>query len=455
MRDIFSRQQDVYDVTRLNREVRTLLEDGFSTIRLQGEISNLARPASGHLYFSLKDQYSQVRCVMFKNKNRSLEFVPENGIEIVAEVNVSLYENRGDFQLLIATMEPAGVGTLLRAYEKLKQQLSQQGLFDSIHKKTLPGMPKNIGVITSPTGAAIRDILSVLKRRYPAGNVIIYPVAVQGDKAAEQIIDMLNTAEQRQECDVLIIARGGGSVEDMVTFNDEKLARSVFDCTLPIISGVGHEIDFTIVDFVADQRAATPSAAAELVSPDQQSMQQDIRYQQDSLMRAIGIKLSGLEYRVKDLHGALVHPIIRIQNNMQKLDGLSEHITHISVTTVLKKQGLLDAQIIRMSRNRSGEKLQRRLQQLAQLQQRLHSASDHLQQHCKLRLKTAAGALDMISPLATLQRGYAIVQRCDDEQIVVAAQQLKTGTVISARFSAGAVRCTVDSVSDNINEDWK
>ena len=267
---------DVYSVTRLNREVRAVLEGSFPTIWVQGEISNLAQPASGHMYFSLKDEFSQVRCAMFQNRNRLLQFRPENGNHVLLRAAISLYETRGEYQLIVEQMEPAGEGALQRAFEELKQRLFKEGLFAEEHKKPVPYMAARIGIITSPTGAAIRDILTVSRRRFPLADIIIYPVAVQGEGAAEQIISMLQTAQRRHECEVLILARGGGSLEDLWAFNNEKLARVIFKCTLPVVTGIGHEIDFTIADFVADKRAPTPSAAAEIVSPDQRQIDRQL-----------------------------------------------------------------------------------------------------------------------------------------------------------------------------------
>jgi len=313
-------KRDIYNVTRLNREVRAVLEGSFPSIWLQGEISNFACPASGHMYLSLKDVHSQVRCAMFKGKNRFLKFEPENGAEVLVRANVSLYEGRGEFQLIIEQMELAGEGGLQRAYEELKQKLFKEGLFEEDHKKPVPAMPRTIGVITSPTGAAIRDIMSILKRRYPAGNIIVYPVAVQGNGAAEQIINMLKTAEKRNECDVIILSRGGGSIEDLWAFNNETLARTIFDCSLPVVSGIGHEIDFTIADFVADQRAPTPSAAAELVSPDQMHIKQTLSLQQNRLIQILQASLSTLRQNISHLEKCLPHPATQLQNNAQRSD---------------------------------------------------------------------------------------------------------------------------------------
>ena len=306
---------DIYTISRLNREVRTVLEDIFPSIWVQGEISNLAKPASGHLYFSLKDSSAQVRCAMFKNRLSGLRFEPENGMQVMARVNVGLYEGRGEFQLIVQTLEPAGSGALQLAFEALKQKLSAEGLFDEAHKKSLPRFPEKIGIITSATGAAIRDIISVLKRRYPSGNIIVYPTLVQGEGAAEEIARTINIAEQRNECDVFILARGGGSIEDLWAFNEEVVARTVFDISTPIVSGIGHEIDFTISDFVADQRAATPSAAAELISPDSDDVIAKLKYKEEQIVRLQKQSISHLQNRVELLSKHLPHPKQRVAIN--------------------------------------------------------------------------------------------------------------------------------------------
>ena len=262
-------QRDIYSITRLNREVRAVLEDSFPpSLWVRGEISNLAQPGSGHIYFSLKDKHSQVRCAMFRSANRHLRFAPENGREVLVRAGVSLYEGRGEFQLIVESMEPAGAGALQQAFEELKQRLLEEGLFADEHKQPLPAFPGTIGIITSPTGAAVRDIIHVLERRYARAGVIVYPVPVQGEGSAQQIAQAVDVANQRRECDVLILARGGGSLEDLWSFNEEIVARAIHHSVIPVVSGIGHEIDFTIADFVADQRAPTPSAAAEMVSPD-------------------------------------------------------------------------------------------------------------------------------------------------------------------------------------------
>ena len=261
-------ERDVYSVSRLNREVRTLLERGFGMIWLEGEISNFSRPSSGHWYFSLKDAGAQVRCAMFRQRNMSCAFTARDGQKVLVRARIGLYEPRGEFQLLVEHMEDAGLGALRRRFDELAAALAAEGLFAPERKRPLPALPKRIGVVTSPTGAALRDILHVLARRFPAVPVLIYPVAVQGAQAAAEIVAAIQLAGKRAECDVLILARGGGSLEDLWAFNDERLARVIAASSIPVISGVGHEIDFTIADFAADVRAPTPSAAAELAVPD-------------------------------------------------------------------------------------------------------------------------------------------------------------------------------------------
>ncbi|MFB3100894.1 MAG: exodeoxyribonuclease VII large subunit [Gammaproteobacteria bacterium] len=453
MNEIPDNPRDIYNVTRLNREVRAVLEGSFPSIWLQGEISNFACPASGHMYLTLKDIHSQVRCAMFKNKNRFLKFEPENGAEVLVRANVSLYEGRGEFQLIIEQMELAGEGGLQRAYEELKQKLFKEGLFDEDHRKPVPTMPKTIGVITSPTGAAIRDILSVLKRRYPAGNIIVYPVAVQGDGAAEQITTMLKTAEERNECDVIILSRGGGSIEDLWAFNNETLARAIFDCSVPVVSGIGHEIDFTIADFVADKRAATPSAAAELVSPDQMHVKQTLFLQQNRLIQILQTTLSTLKQNISHLAKRLPHPATQLQNNAQRLDAISIRMNHSIKSTVTQQNHRLHEQLSTLNKNSPLQRLKFCIEQSEQMYQRLQQATNHHYQNFNAQLQTLARALNTVSPLATLNRGYAIVQKYDNQEIVRDARQLVSGDEVLTRFSQGQAKCTVNEVFNNTDFD--
>ncbi|HQR52883.1 MAG TPA: exodeoxyribonuclease VII large subunit, partial [Burkholderiales bacterium] len=316
--------REVFSVSRLNREARALLERGLGTVWLEGEISNLSRPGSGHWYFSLKDAAAQVRCAMFRQRNLLVRFPVKDGAQVLARGRVSLYEARGEFQLVIEHLEEAGEGALRRRFEELKQRMQAEGLFDAQHKQPLPALPRRIGVVTSPTGAAIRDILHVLRRRFPAIPVLIYPVAVQGEAAPREIVQALGLAAARRECDVLIVARGGGSLEDLWAFNDEAVARAIFACPIPVVSGVGHEVDVTIADFVADERAPTPSAAAERVVPDRaewlRSLAATYRRLGLAMRRRLGDQRQALLQREQRL--ARVHPGVVLRQHAQRLDEL-------------------------------------------------------------------------------------------------------------------------------------
>ncbi|MCW8848051.1 MAG: exodeoxyribonuclease VII large subunit, partial [Sedimenticola sp.] len=317
--------RDIYSVSRLNSEVRSVLEGSFPLLWVEGEISNLARPASGHIYFSLKDAQAQVRCAMFRMKRQHLRFQPENGLKVLIRARVGLYEGRGEFQLIAEHMEPAGEGDLRQAFDQLKQKLQTEGLFDTAQKRALPILPKRIGIITSPTGAAVQDVLTVLQRRFPAIPLLIFPVVVQGDEAAQSIINALKLAEKRQDCDLLILTRGGGSLEDLMAFNDEGVARTIHQLTIPLISAVGHEIDFTIADFVADQRAPTPSVAAELATPDSQELLDKLNMLQRRVTLGVTRKVKRLTELQQNLNQRLrrSHPGVRLQQQQQYLDELS------------------------------------------------------------------------------------------------------------------------------------
>lgn len=268
----------IYTVSQFNQTIRSFLEENIAPLWINGEISNFATPSSGHWYFTLKDATASVRCAFFKPRSRGIKFTPENGMHVLLHARASLYEARGEYQLIVDDMEPVGDGLLQKQFEQLKEKLYREGLFDEAHKKPLPIFPKTLGVITSPTGAAIHDILHVLKNRFPILSIILYPTSVQGIQAAGEIVEMIQIANHRKECDVLIVGRGGGSLEDLWSFNEEKVAHAIYDSEIPIISAVGHEVDFTISDFVADVRAPTPSAAAAIASPDQLQLSQTLKH---------------------------------------------------------------------------------------------------------------------------------------------------------------------------------
>jgi exodeoxyribonuclease VII large subunit len=438
--------RDVYSVSRLNREARSLLEGSFPLLWVEGEISNLSRPGSGHWYFTLKDEAAQVRCAMFRNRNMLLRFSPDNGMQVLVRARISLYEARGDYQIIVEHMEEAGDGALRRAFEILKQRLQAEGLFKSEHKKPLPPFPQQIGVITSPTGAAIRDILTTLKRRFPGLPVIVYPVAVQGAGSAEQIAKMISLAGQRNECDVLILARGGGSLEDLWSFNEEVVARAIHQCPLPVVSGIGHEIDFTIADFVADQRAPTPTAAAELITPNQYELRQRLQQLDARLQHLLQVQLQRAKEKLHWLSRHIQHPGRRVQDWSQRLDETQIRLSN-AMTHQLRHRLARIAQLhTQLQGHNPTTRLQALQKQLAYLQQRGSSAISHQLERKSRTLVNLVRTLDTVSPLATLQRGYAIVTSEEDKRILRSVSQIQTGARIRARLAQGQLRCKVESI---------
>jgi exodeoxyribonuclease VII large subunit len=440
-------QRDIYSVSRLNSEVRAVLDASFPLLWVEGEISNLAKPSSGHIYFSLKDPHSQVRCAMFRMKRLRLRFEPENGMQILVRARPNLYEARGDFQLNIEHMEPGGEGLLRQAFEQLKQRLDQEGLFNSQHKQPLPGFPQQIGVITSPTGAAIRDVLSVLKRRYPAVPVLIYPVQVQGEAAAKEVSQALQLANKRKECDLLILTRGGGSLEDLMAFNDEQVARSVFKSKIAVISAIGHEIDFTISDFVADQRAPTPSAAAELATPDHNELNE--RYA--DLQRQLSHRIERLQHTLEQQVGnisrrlSLLHPGLQLGQRQQRLDELELRMGR-SLETVLQssKQKLthLQTSLFAESPQKRSDMLKHRT---LQLHRRMVLSVTNQHKLVTQRLAAAISNLNTLSPLATLERGYSITTKLPDNKILHSSADVSAGDRIETRLAQGKIQCLVES----------
>lgn len=440
--------RDIYSVSRLNREARSLLEGSFPLLWLEGEISNLTRHGSGHWYFSLKDEAAQVRCAMFRNRNMYLKFTPTNGLQVLVRVRISLYEARGEFQIIAEHMEEAGDGALRRAFEALKQRLQVEGLFNAEHKKPVPRWPRCIGVITSPTGAAIRDILTTLQRRLPLLPVIVYPVAVQGSASAAQIAQMIQLADNRQECDVIILGRGGGSLEDLWAFNEEIVARAVYNCSIPIVTGIGHEVDFSIADFVADQRAATPTAAAELISPHQDDITSNIQQLLTRLVKTQTTRLQHQQRQLLWLAKRLPHPQRRLQTLMQRVDELQTrqlnalrlHLRHKATQFKHLQQRLLAFN--------PKQQLQQHTQRILQNQHVLHRAMQHLLSQQRQKVANLGHALDAVSPLATLQRGYAIVTHSIDGVLVQQVSQVNIADTLAIRLASGQLQCTVDKITD-------
>ncbi len=439
--------REVFTVSRLNREVRALLEVSFPNLWIEGEISNLSRPASGHLYFSLKDANAQVRCAMFRMRNMHLPFRPEDGMQVLLRARIGLYEARGEYQLIVDHMEQAGDGALRRAFEALKQRLDKEGLFDSARKRPLPALPRCIGVVTSPTGAAIRDILTVLKRRFAAIPVVVYPVPVQGGDAGRQIAGAIRTAGERGECDVLIVGRGGGSLEDLWAFNEEPVARAIHGSPVPVVSAVGHEIDFTIADFVADRRAPTPSAAAELLAPDgAEWLARAVRLEQ-RLVQCTSRQFQRKAERLAWTRKRLKHPGRRLEEIAQRLDELDTRLARALRVRTREHQGRLRELYARLHRHTPLHRLHRMQLTGDELQRRLEGAMRQRLERFEVRLVGAARALDAVSPLATLSRGYAIVRR-PDGPVVRSATELTPGEPVEARLGRGRLLCEVKEVFD-------
>ncbi|MFZ5593189.1 MAG: exodeoxyribonuclease VII large subunit [Pseudomonadota bacterium] len=443
-------QREILTVSQLNRAARAVLEGSFPLIWVEGEISNLAKPSSGHLYFTLKDEAASVRCAMFRNRNLRLGFIPANGIHVVLRAQVSLYEGRGEFQLIAEHMEEAGAGALRRAFELLKQRLAGEGLFDAAHKKPLPALPRCIGVVTSPSGAAIRDILTVLKRRFPAIPVVIYPAQVQGTGAAAQIAQALRTASRRKDCDVLIVARGGGSLEDLWAFNEEAVARAIHACELPVVTGIGHEIDFTIADFAADRRTATPSAAAELVSPDQAEWLQQLARQRQRLTARIRDRLERKHQTLDWLERRQQqqHPGSRLRAQAQRLDELEGRLHQARRGVLRHKRMVLSEIVARLHRHIPLHRLAQLQIHHENLRQRLHAMLRLTLERKRQRLDAASRALDAVSPLATLGRGYAIVRTLPEQRVLRDAREATPGGTVEARLAHGRLICQVAQALD-------
>jgi exodeoxyribonuclease VII large subunit len=434
----------VYTVSRLNQEVRALLERGLGVVWVEGELSNFTQPSSGHWYFSLKDRGAQVRCAMFRLKNTVLGFTPKAGQQVVARGRVSLFEPRGEYQLIVDHLEEAGVGALQRQFEQLKAKLAAEGLFASERKRTLPRFPRRIAVVTSPSGAAVRDILNILARRFPPAAVLVYPTAVQGAAAAPAIVHALQLASARMDCDVLILARGGGSLEDLWSFNDERVARAIRACAVPVVTGIGHEIDFTIADFAADARAPTPSGAAELVAPDRVACLEALARMDGRMtacmrreLRVVSSRLAAVSIRLKQ-----AHPGLRLTHQAQRLDDLEQRLAGAATAVLHTRRHRLSEAYARLVQ-RSPAHLARECGRREEvLRGRLHHTVEQYLSHLSHRVALAKKALDMASPLATLARGFAIVTRADGT-LVTDAASVPAGEEIEARLASGRLRAKV------------
>lgn len=441
-------ERQIFQVSELAEVLRGLIEDGLPRLWVQGEISNFSRPASGHWYFTLKDGQAQIRCAMFRNANFGIRPQPRDGDQVLIRGQVTLYAARGDLQLICEHLEPAGEGALLAAFERLKKKLATEGLFDEALKRPLPAMPRHIGVITSATGAAVQDIRATLARRWPLATIWLYPVPVQGSEAPPAIVRALRELPAQAPVEVVILARGGGSLEDLWAFNDEAVVRAIRACTKPVISGVGHEVDFTLADFAADLRAPTPTAAAERATPDVAEWREHLDELSDHLRAAAEDLLERRGERLAQLSARLntLHPGRRLLERAQRLDELGERLLHVGGQLTIRAAQRLSSLHLRLVNASPAQKLPARQTRLAHAHQRLRLAMQARQQQDSARLAAATARLLALSPTAVLSRGYAIATTADG-RIATQATALAPGTVLNVRLAQGTTATVVKGLA--------
>ncbi|HUW49738.1 MAG TPA: exodeoxyribonuclease VII large subunit [Sulfuricella sp.] len=438
-------ESPVIGVSELNRRARQLLEQNFSLTWISGEISNFTAAASGHWYFSLKDSLAQVRCAMFRHKNQYLDWLPRNGDQIEVRALVTLYEPRGEYQLNVENIRRAGLGALYEAYAKLKARLEKEGLFDEAGKKHLPTFPGQIGIVTSPTAAALRDVITTLRRRMPSIPLILYPTPVQGEGAAAKIAEAIRTAARRDECDVLIVCRGGGSIEDLWAFNEETVARAIHTCTIPVVSGVGHETDITISDFVADRRAPTPTAAAELASPSRTDLLRRLEAVHSRLSRRLRQKLEQHMQQMDYLSRRLVHPGERLNARLTHLGHLGQRLNN-TVDHALAEQGWRLQKLAHRLATAKPDIAAHEAQQRELAQRLRHSLARQMQGH-QTALQRLQASLAHLNPQSVLERGFSMV-RSSDGKIVRDSAEIVLNEVLSITFARGSAAAGVISKED-------
>ncbi|MEF9417879.1 MULTISPECIES: exodeoxyribonuclease VII large subunit [Xanthomonas] len=439
------RNEQILTPSQLNSLARDLLEGSFPLVWVEAELSSVTRPASGHLYFTLKDARAQIRCAMFKPKSTWLKFQPREGLRVLARGRLTLYEARGDYQLVLDHMEEAGEGALRRAFDELRARLAAEGLFDAERKQALPAHVQRLAVITSPSGAAVRDVLSVLARRFPLLEVDLLPSLVQGDSAAAQITSLLQRADASGRYDVILITRGGGSLEDLWAFNDERLARAIAAAQTPVVSAVGHETDFSLSDFVADVRAPTPSVAAELLVPDQRELVARVRRAQARMTQLQQHALGNAMQRADRLALRL-----RAQSPQARLQMLHRRQEDAGRQLRARMMHVLERLQARVQRGQAQLQSYNPQRHLAGLQQRLRAlhpqaAMQRRLQHDQLQLRSIARSLEAVSPLATVARGYAIVTRPANGSVVRSAAEVVTGERLRAQLADGSIEVRVES----------
>lgn len=438
-------EQSVISVSELNKKAKSLLEKGIPKLWIEGEISNLAKPASGHMYFSLKDEMSQIRCAWFRQRQLQNTLNIVNGSKMLALGKIGLYEPRGEYQFIVEKMEIAGEGDLKRKYEDLKRKLSAEGIFSEENKSELPNLPKRIGVITSPSGAAVQDILTVLNRRFPIIPIIIFPVAVQGEQAAPQIQNALEKANFRADCDLLILARGGGSLEDLWAFNEEIVARAIFDSEIPIISAIGHETDVTISDFTADLRAPTPSGAAELAVPDQHDWIKSIDNISEKINTIITQQINSKSQLSDWINKRLSQssPMMTVKRQIEKSNNLQKMLSSSILQNLSRQEKNIHQLKSNLNEVSPRLKIHTQLSRIKELNQKITSCSDHLLEGLNNRINLASKTLNSVSPLRTLDRGYAIARDAKTKNVIMSADAIEIENDIEVKLAKGEIKVTV------------
>jgi exodeoxyribonuclease VII large subunit len=439
----------IYTVSQLTAEIRTFLEQNFEHLWVEGEISNLRLPGSGHLYFTLKDESAQLRAVMFRLQNRLLKFEPEDGLQVVCYGRLTVYEPRGEYQIVLDHMEPKGLGALQLAFEQLKERLSKEGLFDPAHKKPMPHLPQRIGIVTSPTGAAIRDILRVIDRRFANVHIIIYPVRVQGEGASQEIAKAIEELNRWPGMDVIIVGRGGGSLEDLWAFNEEAVARAIFRSQIPIISAVGHEVDFTIADFVADLRAPTPSAAAELVVRNKVELIQSLESLGRRLHNAGRTILENRQERLSSLIHRLVDPRKRLSDVRLRLDDLCARLANSIRHSLSRKQDRLNSKWDGLIHLYPGRQVAEHAHRVAHLSRQAAVALRVRLRLLRQRTDGCLGKLQTLSPLAVLERGYSIARLLPSKEVIRRASDLKVANRVNVKVHRGEFIARVEEIEEN------
>ena len=438
----------VFTITELTRQIKETLELSYSTLWVEGEISNMKTPSSGHFYFTLKDKNSQIRAVMFRYKNKSLKYTPEDGMKVVCKCRMNVYEPRGEYQLLIESMTPRGIGDLQFAFEQLKKKLEKEGLFNSVKKKKIPFLPEKIAVITSPTGAAVKDIINIITRRFPKMAIMIIPVKVQGKEASLEIEDALKTANTYFKADVIILGRGGGSIEDLWPFNEERVARAIFNSNIPVISAVGHETDFTIADFVADLRAPTPSAAAELVVGEKEKFEKQIIQQTSQIRSLLLQRLEKNRLQIKYCQSFLGKRINKLSDLKLKIDELNIRLTHsINNRVSLKRSEVNSAERIVLSSPPSNT-IRSKRQKLILLTNNISGHFSALKNNKSTSLQTCMARLNSLSPLHTLERGFSVTRLLPPLKTIKDSSILKKGDSVNIKFAKGSADCKVVGIKN-------